>query len=518
MGEFRNTSRSDSSLGTLEATHGVGTPTDLERARDRLRSFSTVVTHAASRIYRPSVTTVGRACITPVAMARVRPNPRAEENAVSNSIARCGGNPFGAIAHRLPDRARATRGEDDSTSRGNGLALQGVPFVAKNSFDVAGLPTYAGGPFDSAIPPAEYDATAIARLTAEGATLVGTTHMDEYAFGFLGRNPHHGSVSNPRAPHCIAGGSSSGSSAAVAGGLVPLALGSDTNGSIRVPAALCGIYGFKPGFDCVSRSGMRPLAPSLDHVGLLAVDLNLLEVAYGALAGGMTAWLKPPERVSLGVAGGDFQIWCEPEIWQTIRKAIPLAAEAPRLELHGLEDEMAAASIITAVEAQQVHAVDLIRHPDRYSAEVTVKLTAAAEVAQRIYLSAKDGQVRARDKYLACFAKVDVLIVPTLPVLAPRVGNDTVALCGKSLPVSDAISLFTRPFSLAGLPAVTVPLTTTPHRGLAVQLICAPGSESHLWSAARLITSQAMASGFGAVASHADRKAWWSGFPSVRQT
>lgn len=486
MTEPANTSGA-SRLSALAVPSGGPALTDTQRASERLKMVSALVSEAVVSIGSPLSVTSRAANTVCSVEANARSSAWGTPDAIGDAIARCRADPFGAIAHVLPDRRGSGQGDCTATGSSHGLALSGVPFAAKNLFDVEGLPTYAGGPFDRDLRPATADATAIARLTAQGATLVATTNMDEYAYGFLGRNPHHGSVVNPRAPDCIAGGSSGGSAAAVAAGLVPLALGTDTNGSIRVPAALCGVFGIKPGFDRVSRAGVRSLAPSLDHVGLLAVHLDLLEVAYGVLTDQLPTRLESIDTVSIGVAGGDFETWCEPEVWRVIRDLIPAAADAVRFDLCGLVDELAAASIITAVEAYRVHATDLEQFPHRYSAQLIVRLRAGADVDHQTYERAKDIQARVREKYLAWLAKVDVLITPALPVFAPRVGAETVTLRGVDLLVPDALSLFTRPFSLAGLPVVVVPLLSRQCHGVGIQLVCAPGSERKLWAAARLL-------------------------------
>jgi Asp-tRNA(Asn)/Glu-tRNA(Gln) amidotransferase A subunit family amidase len=199
--------------------------------------------------------------------------------------------------------------------------LAGVPFAAKNLFDVAGLATLAGSKINADHPPAARDAAAVARLRAAGAVLVGALNMDEYAYGFSTENTHYGPTRNPRDPSRIAGGSSGGSAAAVAGGLVPLTLGTDTNGSIRVPAALCGVFGLKPTFGRVSRAGVVPLAWSFDHVGPFARHVADLATAFDAIAGpdplDPACSTLPPPRCSgelergidglrLAVAGGHF--------------------------------------------------------------------------------------------------------------------------------------------------------------------------------------------------------------------
>jgi Asp-tRNA(Asn)/Glu-tRNA(Gln) amidotransferase A subunit family amidase len=478
------------SPAAVDSSHEGGAPAELQRAQDRLQFLATLLSETAAR-HPPSAMAAGQMLDEPwMAMIDGRPELVVEPNGVEAAISRCSKERWGAIAHVLADRARTLPGDEGRMGRDTRGPLSGVAFVAKNAFDVKGLPTYAGGPFDAASEPAAADAAPIARLTAAGATLVATTHMDEYAYGFLGQNPHHGRVLNPRAPECIAGGSSSGSAAAVAAGLVPLALGTDTNGSIRVPAALCGIFGIKPSFDGVPREGLRSLAPSLDHVGLLAADLTLLEAAYEVLTGTQVEKQPSIDRVVLGGAGGEFEDWCDPGVWRAIQSAIPFDADFPRVMFHGLAAEFAAASIITAVESRELHAGDLERHPGRYSAEIRTKLRAAEHVTQQLYERAKAIQTQARDKYLSCLATVDVLMTPALPIFPPRTGAALVNLRGVELRVPDALSLFVRPFSLAGLPALTVPLYTNAHQGVAIQLVCAPGAEDRLWSIARLVTSR----------------------------
>src|SRR5213594_2553503 len=187
----------------------------------------------------------------------------------------------------LGDRALAEAERIDRVIAGGGDAgpLAGVPFAVKNLFDVAGVTTLAGSRIYRDNPPAGRDATAVAALRRAGAVLVGCANMDEFAFGFTTENTHYGPTRNPHDPTRIAGGSSGGSAAAVAAGLVALSLGSDTNGSIRVPAALCGIYGLKPTFGRLSRAGVFPLASSLDHVGPFARSVADLALAFDALQG-----------------------------------------------------------------------------------------------------------------------------------------------------------------------------------------------------------------------------------------
>src|ERR1700733_8542077 len=193
-------------------------------------------------------------------------------------------NSFTAVTEeRAHLRARTL---DEARARGEPIApLAGVPFAVKNLFDVAGLPPLAGSKINRDAPPAGRDATLIARLEAAGAILVGALNMGEYAYDFTGENLHDGPSRNPHDLTRMTGGSSGGSGAAVAGGLVPVALGSDTNGSIRVPASLCGLFGLKPTFGRLPRHGTFPFVASFDHLGPLARSVADLAWSYDAMQG-----------------------------------------------------------------------------------------------------------------------------------------------------------------------------------------------------------------------------------------
>src|SRR4029077_16029610 len=163
--------------------------------------------------------------------------------------------------------------------------LAGAPFAVKNLFDVEGLTTRAGSKINRDRPPAKADATVIARLEAAGGVLIGALNMGEFAYDFTGRNVHDGPSRNPHDLEHMTGGSSGGSAAAVAGGLVPVALGSDTNGSLRVPSSFCGLFGLKPTYGRLSRAGTFPFVASLDHVGPLARSTRDLALAYDVMQG-----------------------------------------------------------------------------------------------------------------------------------------------------------------------------------------------------------------------------------------
>ncbi|MBE7197522.1 MAG: AtzE family amidohydrolase, partial [Parafilimonas terrae] len=229
---------------------------------------------------------------------------------------------------------------------GMGIAagpLAGVPFAVKNLIDIEGLPTRAGSKINRAYPPAQRDGALVRRLEAAGAILVGGLNMGEYAYDFTGENVHDGDVHNPHALDRMTGGSSSGSGAAVAAGMVPLTLGSDTNGSIRVPAAFCGCFGLKPTYGRLSRAGSFPFVGSLDHLGPMARSVTDLALAYDAMHGpdpdDPVATPRAPEPVMpdlesdigglrIAVAGGYFARGGDPDAFAAVtRVAEALGAE-----------------------------------------------------------------------------------------------------------------------------------------------------------------------------------------------
>ena len=235
------------------------------------------------------------------------------------------------------DRARAKAGAVDAAVAAgkNPGPLAGVPFAVKNLFDVQGLPTRAGSKINRDLPPSPRDATLVERLEAAGAVLIGALNMGEYAYDFTGENIHDGPSRNPHDVTRMTGGSSGGSGSAVGGGLVPLALGSDTNGSIRVPSSFCGIFGLKPTYGRLSRARSFPFVSSFDHLGPFARSVGDLALAYDAMQGpdadDAACTTRPAEPVSpslaqdigdvrIAVAGGYFQKNVFPEAIEAVAR------------------------------------------------------------------------------------------------------------------------------------------------------------------------------------------------------
>src|SRR5947209_8010678 len=361
---------------------------------------------AAVRERRTSASAVVRA-----ALARI-----AADNPVLNA--------FTAV---LEDRALAkARAIDNARLDGRALGpLAGVPFAVKNLFDVAGLPTLAGSKINRECAPAARDATLIARLETAGAVLVGALNMGEYAYDFTGENVHYGPSRNPHDVKRMTGGSSGGSGAAVAGGLVPIALGSDTNGSIRVPASLCGIFGLKPTYGRLSRARSFPFVASLDHVGPMARSTRDLALAYDAMQGydpdDPVCADRPIEAVTplidrgiaglgIAVAGGYFRIGAYPQARTALaRVAAALGAEA-EIELPEPERARAAAYVITASEGAALHLDRLRTRPRDFDPAVRDRLIAGAMIPAPLVAKAQKLRRWYRARVLELFARVDVVL------------------------------------------------------------------------------------------------------------
>jgi aspartyl-tRNA(Asn)/glutamyl-tRNA(Gln) amidotransferase subunit A len=273
-------------------------------------------------------------------------------------------NAFTAVTE---DRARARAAAIDARrAQGGALGpLAGVPFAVKNLFDIAGLPTLAGSKINREHPPATRDATLIERLEAAGAILVGALNMGEYAYDFTGENVHFGPSRNPHDTLRMTGGSSGGSGGSVAGRLVPLSLGSDTNGSIRVPASLCGIFGLKPTYGRLSRARTFPFVASLDHLGPFARTVGDIALAYDAMQGhdpdDPVCTQRPAEptlpridvgidRLKIAIAGGYFRKGAAPEALTALERVAIAVAAKREIEIPEAARARAAAYVITATE------------------------------------------------------------------------------------------------------------------------------------------------------------------------
>jgi AtzE family amidohydrolase len=373
--------------------------------------------------------------------------------------------------------------------------LAGVPFAVKNLFDVAGVVTLAGSKINRGQAPAGEDAAAVQRLRAAGAVLVGTLGMDEYAYGFTSENTHYGPVRNPHDRSRTAGGSSGGSSAAVAGGCVPIALGTDTNGSIRVPASLCGLFGLKPTFGRVSTAGVAPFASSLDHVGFLARSVRDLALAFD-LAHGDEAVSSTLSRgiggLRIGQAGGYFE---EEAIAQALEAARRVGRALGASAHPGLPEAKAArhaAMIVTAVEGSAVHLRSLQARPADFDPMTRDRFIAGALLPGEAYVRAQGFRRAYQAAVRRVFEQVDILVTPATPMPAPAIGQDEVEIDGRRLPSRAHLGRFTQPVSFIGLPALVVPVGGG-GLPIGVQLIAAPHREADLLRAARFLEAEGVA-------------------------
>jgi aspartyl-tRNA(Asn)/glutamyl-tRNA(Gln) amidotransferase subunit A len=335
-------------------------------------------------------------------------------------------------------------------------AASGDPVVAvKDNIDVRGMPTTAGGRHLPGTP-AERDAECVRRFRAAGCAIVGKTNLYEYAMGGTSENPHHGDVINPRAPERDAGGSSSGSAAAVAAGLADVALGTDTLGSVRIPAAFCGVVGYKPARGAISRRGVFPNSSTLDTVGVLAPDVRsaarAVEIMSGVAHGpGARSRRSPrpmrrsPLRLAvpwswLGVASDEVG-----DAFDRVAGGLPDIALPPREVLCEV------ALTIAQYEGLRVHRRWLRTRADLYGDDLRAQLEANRAVTPARYARARREHVRLRRLMRRRLATVDAVLTPTVPIAPPLASHRA----------SRGLSDFTRPFNVSDSATFSIPLPGT---------------------------------------------------------
>ena len=418
---------------------------------------------------------------------------------VAESLARLRADPLNAVTSVVEGRAPGAG------------PMAGMPFAAKNLFDIAGLPTRAGSLINRGRAPATRDAAVIRSLEAAGAVLVAAVNMGEYAYDFTGENAHDGNCRNPHDPARMTGGSSSGSAAVVGAGMVPLALGSDTNGSIRVPASLCGVFGLKPTYGRLSRAGTFPFVNSLDHVGPLARTAGDLVRAYEAMQGPDAEDPACAQRAAepvvmegvaglrVAVLGGYFERHAGPEARDAVQRvAGALGAGTRRVELPEAARARAAAYVITTVEGANLHLDRLRTRPQDFDPAVRDRLIAGAMLPGAYYARAQ----RFRRWFQAAagrvFDQVDVLLAAATPCPAPLIGQATVEINGMEAPARASLGLLTQPLSFIGLPVAAVPVVRPgAAMPVGVQVIAAPWREDVVLRVACALERASVARAFG---------------------
>ena len=389
----------------------------------------------------------------------------------------------------LSARARRAQAIDISADKKK-LPLAGVPFAVKNLFDVEGLATVAGSKINRAHPPAKRDAELIERMEKAGAVLVGALNMGEYAYDFTGENVHDGPSRNPHDTGRMSGGSSGGSGSAVGGGMVPLALGSDTNGSIRVPSSLCGIFGLKPTYGRLTRARSFPFVASLDHLGPFARSTRDLALSYDAMQGfdaeDAACVNRPKEPVTpflergleglrIAVAGGYFRQGASPEALAAL-DGIAKTLNAREIEIPEAARARAAAYVITCTEGAALHLDRLRKQANDFDPAVRDRLLAAAMVPATLVVKAQNFRRWYRERVLELFKDCDAILAPSTPVTAPKLGQQTFTLDGVEMPVRPNMGIYTQPISFIGLPVAAVPVPLSP-LPIGVQIIAAPWRE-----------------------------------------
>jgi aspartyl-tRNA(Asn)/glutamyl-tRNA(Gln) amidotransferase subunit A len=340
--------------------------------------------------------------------------------------------------------------------------LAGVPVAVKDLMPVRGYSMSAGTRARDPVP-ATRDAAVVARLRAAGAVIFGLTNLHELAFGVTSANPHFGAVGNPRFPDRIPGGSSGGSAAVVAASIAPLAIGTDTGGSIRIPAACCGVVGFKPGYGVVDKTGVHPLAWSLDHVGPIAGSVDDAALLFEVLAGlknGSTGGLPSvtPTVVRLKGYFGDGVEAAIAARLDAVAGALRAAgATVHEVEVPELRLAPGAQFVTISSEAAQAN-WELLGADDALLGEdVRMKLEVGQFFLAVDYVKAQRVRREVRDACLRALGAADVLLTPTLPCAPPRNGQSLITVEGRTLPAAGMLTRFTSPFNMMGLPALSLP-------------------------------------------------------------
>jgi amidase/aspartyl-tRNA(Asn)/glutamyl-tRNA(Gln) amidotransferase subunit A len=417
-----------------------------------------------------------------------------------------------AFTGRTYERAwREADAVDAMRSRGDVLPLlAGVPYAVKNLFDVQGEVTLAGSRVNRSNAAATQDAFLVAQMRRAGAVLVGMLNMDEYAYGFTTENSHYGPTRNPHRLSCTAGGSSGGSGAAVAAAQVPIALASDTNGSIRVPASFCGVWGLKPTFGRLSRRGSYPFVHSIDHLGPLADSVQGLALAYDALQNpdpldpGCHAQRVQPiggahsqgiKNLRIARLTGYFDEFATPAATQAAAAAAAALDTTASTLWPDAALARAAAFITTASEGARLHLADLRTQMQDFEPLSVDRFIAGALQPAAWYLRAQQFRRVYRERVLTLFQDWDLLIAPATPLSAPALGAQWLDINGQQYPCRPSIGLLSQPISYSGCPVLTAPLWPSGTGGMpiGVQLIAAPWREDLAFRAAQVLQDAGVA-------------------------
>lgn len=401
-----------------------------------------------------------------------------------------------ALITPTPDLARQAAAQADALlaaqpSPVNPYALLGMPLVLKDLIETAGIRTTSGSRFFAGHIPAE-DAYVVGKLKRAGGVILGKANTHEIALGTTGVNPHFGAVKNPWDLSRVTGGSSSGSAAAVAAGMCLAALGTDTGGSIRIPASLCGIVGLKPTYGRVSTRGVLPLSWNLDHVGPLTRTVRDAATMLATIAGfdpqdpgsadlpaedclvsledGVRGW-------RMALASGEYIEASDPPVLACVAESVrvfqELGAQVDKVDLSWLADLARANGRMIQADGAAFHRERLAKRPDWFGADVRQRLEIGAALTSGEYALARRTQAEGRRRFERFFQRYDLLLLPTTPIPAPPIEGT------QAVEAAPLLTRFTAPFNLAGLPALSVPCGFSGERlPIGLQMVARPGGEA----------------------------------------
>ncbi len=367
--------------------------------------------------------------------------------------------------------------------------LHGIPISLKDIIDAEGMATTAGSKVFGEGLQAASDAALVGRLRASGAVVLGKTNLHEFAYGVTSENSHFGTVGNPWNSELIAGGSSGGSAVSVATRMCFGSVGTDTRGSIRIPAACCGVTGFKPTLGKVPMDGVIPLSPTLDHAGPIARSVEDAAVLASILCDDSSLEpfrfrFDPPPQVRLGICPY-FLDRIDPEIEQAVWSAIDVMKQAgmvvKAVDIEELADAIPASTVIASVEALCYHRQFLEEHQDGYTQNVFERLQTgrrheAVDLAEAFFTRRKIGRLLAE-----VFEEVDCLVGATIPCLPPAVGSSSIDVSGSEEAIVDALVRMNAAQNVAGVPALSLPCgLSSASIPLSLQLIAASGNDQLL--------------------------------------
>lgn len=364
----------------------------------------------------------------------------------------------------------------DQIQKGNYLGvLHGLPYACKDLFLTKGIQTTGGSKVLAGWIP-DTDADTIQKLNVSGGILLGKLNQHEFAYGATGENAHFGTVPNPWDTSCLAGGSSSGSAAAVAAGLAVYALGTDTGGSTRAPAALCGIVGLKPTYGLIDTTGVIPYCWSLDHIGIFTRTVVDAAIVFKALAQNTRS--NPVDhreiirhlsdlpsddigKLRIGIPKSFFYEKTDPEILTSVKRVIRECetnkAEIIDIDMPPMENTRTVSLLVQLPEALSYHSRYLPEKKELYGEDIRGGMALGQFILAENYIRAKRMMQDYRLKLTQTFETVDIIITPTCPITAPAIGSRFVTVQNEEVPVGNAITRFTSFFNLTGNPAITIP-------------------------------------------------------------